>query len=99
MQTSPNPSILIQEACIIYWSIIALFILCNYFENICNQFDEFDFYEQCDWYTFPAKIKRFLPLIICNTIQCLFRFEGYGDISCSRETCKRVISFHFRLKK
>lgn len=76
----------------LFWSFIPLFIMCNAFELIMDRFDEFDFYMNSDWLRFPKKIRHVLPLILANT-QNSITFSGYGDVSCNRDTCKRVIIY------
>lgn len=63
--------------------------MCFAVEEIVRRFDTFNFYETCDWYTFPTKIQRILPFVISKT-QTSVGFAAYGNIACNRETCKLV---------
>lgn len=44
---------------------------------------------QLDWYFFPFKVWKILPMIMMNA-QKQVKFECFGTISCDRETFKNV---------
>lgn len=55
-----------------------------------NRFEEIDGkFNELDWYLFPMKIQRMLPIVMINMQQsCLI--ECFGSLTCSRETLKMV---------
>lgn len=45
--------------------------------------------DQLNWYLYPLDVKRMLPMITVNS-QKLVVVKCFGNISCSRETFKKV---------
>lgn len=74
----------------VLWSLVPLFVICSGFEEITNRFDTIDIYQECDWYKFLPKVQRMIPFIIANAQEST-GFKGYANISCTRDTFKRVI--------
>lgn len=67
------------------WILLILFLICNSGGYASGAFGKIDIYEQCEWYRFPAKVQRMLPMIItiCHKRTVV---QGFGNISCTRET-------------
>lgn len=74
---------------LIFWSFIQIFIFCDTSERVTSHFREVDMYYLCDWYAFPAVVRRMMPIIIVNTNKRVV-ISGYGNVSCTRETFNRV---------
>lgn len=51
-----------------------------------------EFIYNCDWDQFPSDIQRMLRIIMINAQRPVF-FQGFGNILCTRDTFKKVISF------
>lgn len=74
----------------IFWSTGLAFIPCELgertsgtFVEICDEIDNFD------WYAFPMKIQKILPLILINAQEPV-AIECFGSIACARDVFKRV---------
>lgn len=66
----------------------------NAFDEIADEFDKFN------WYRFPNKIKRILPLIMVVTQKPVV-IECFGSITCCRDVLKTVsstISYTYGIK-
>lgn len=72
-----------------FWSFVQIFVFCDMSEYVTSHFNEIDFYNKCDWYSFPTVIRHLMPTLIVNTQQPVV-VKGFGNISCTRETFKRV---------
>lgn len=72
--------------------MLLLFVLCDFADNVSDRFDRTNIYEYCEWYKFPNELQRLLPIIINNTHKGVI-IEGFGNIDCTREKFKKVISF------
>lgn len=59
----------------------------NSFENVDNVFD------QLDWYLFPIRIQRLVPMAIMN-VQQPVEIKCFGNILCCREQFKKVSSIN-----
>lgn len=69
-----------------------VFMICELCQRSSDRYDELnDIIGQFEWYFLPAKIQRFLPMIIMS-VQEPVSFECFGSITCDRETFKRVNS-------
>lgn len=65
-------------------------MICELGQRISNAFEEIDdVIAQYNWYLFPDKLKRMLPIILMNT-QDRVAFECFGSIACSREAFRKV---------
>lgn len=92
MSDAPNAMTLLSVLFLAFWSFASIFVFCDSGERIASEFDEIDIYNLCDWYLFPANIEKAIPIVIMNTQLRPVVLEGFGNIQCSRETFKRVIS-------
>lgn len=74
----------------IFYAFGIIFIMCELSERIVNAFGQINIViDQFDWYLFPVKIKRILPVIMINQFQPI-SIEYFGSFSCSREAFKKV---------
>lgn len=64
-------------------------MLCNSGDSVVSRYQGIDVYNLCDWYRYPDKARRLLPIIIMNS-QPKVSIQAYGNIHCSRETFKMV---------
>lgn len=78
---------------IIFVITFYIFILSEPGTKITNQFlgfcDEFD---RCDWYLLPISIQR-MYLVFLSDTQHPIMMHSYANITCERETSKKVIQF------
>lgn len=74
----------------IYWSVVEIFLFCEFGERLTKRFDEIDDeIFDWDWYAFPIEIQKMLPIIMIGT-QKQVRLEGFANIQCTRQTFKNV---------
>lgn len=67
-----------------------VFLVCELSQRICDYFNSIDMMiGKWNWYLLPIEIQRILPLILI-VVQQPFKFIGFGSVSCSRETFKKV---------
>lgn len=72
------------------WSIVFIFFACEIGEMLSNEFNTInDEFYRCRWYLLPAQMRRVFWMILANTQQPVV-IEGYGNVSCMRETFKKV---------
>lgn len=72
------------------WPLGLAFFSCELGQQFTNTFDRFtDDFDQLDWYLFPVKIQRILPIVI-NNVQKAVSFECFGIISGSRDQFRKV---------
>lgn len=70
--------------------LILVFIASELGQRMGDAFEEIDFtIGQFNWYLFPVKIKRMLPMIILDANQPVV-LECFGSIACTREVFKNV---------
>lgn len=80
----------------VFWSFFAISVFCELGEKISGQFDELDeAIYQSDWYEFPTKVQRVLPIIMMTTQQTTVPC-GYGNLPCIRESFQRVTTSFLR---
>lgn len=59
-------------------------------EMLMRKFNEFnDAFYQCKWYFFSIEMQKMLLIVIANTQQPIF-VQGFGNISCTRDSFKKV---------
>ena len=74
-----------------------IFVGCEFAQRGCNGLNKInDVIDQFDWYLFPHKINRILPMIIIIAQQKI-AIKCFGSISCDRDTFKKV-STSFEMK-
>lgn len=75
---------------LLFWSFSQMFIFSELGERLSDRFNQLDTaIIYCDWYTFPLKLRKSLPMILEGT-QKPIRLRGYGNVPCTRETFKNV---------
>lgn len=85
-----NPVEFIRPSTLIFWSFCAIYLICEFGENIFNRFDEIDsILYQCEWYKLPIEMKRLLTIILMS-IQQPIVIQGFGNISLRRIMFKKV---------
>lgn len=67
-----------------------LLAACWVFDEVMDQFDNLNIYGTCDWYKFPMKVRRLIPIIIANTDESKKK-EIYLGFTLSCHTAKEVI--------
>ena len=73
-----------------FWAVALVFVVCELGQRFSNAFNELDrSISQIDWYLYPYKVQRMLPMIMIYaqrpiTLKCL------GGLECGRETFERV---------
>lgn len=73
-----------------FWSFVQIYVFCDSSAYVTRHFREIDIYNECEWYAFPASVRRSMPIIIVNAQEAVI-LKGFGNILCTRETFKRVI--------
>lgn len=73
------------------YAFVSMFLVCELGEQISTRFEDIndDIY-QMDWYLFPMKLQRHMPLIL-QVSQQPVGIRGFGNFAVSRETFKKVI--------
>lgn len=92
-QASPNISALVRLICLQFWAYFSILLICELGDRVINHFEDIDISYLCNWHMFPTNVRRILPMVLMNT-QFAVTLAGYGNIPCSRDTCKRVIQFY-----
>lgn len=73
-----------------FWAIVMVFFACEMGQRHSNASEQTDeILGQFDWYLFPLKIQRMLPMVMVNTQQPL-EIMCFGSTACNRETFKKV---------
>lgn len=73
-----------------FWSFCSLALFCHFGEIVSSRFDEIDnAMFQSEWYLFPNRIQRVLPLVISGTQQPVI-IRGFGNLLLTDDSFKRV---------
>lgn len=73
-----------------FWASILVYTSCECGQQFTDAFSHFDYViGELDWHLLPIEIQRLLPMIIMNAQQPMM-VKCYGNISCGRETFKKV---------
>lgn len=84
---------MVTMAITIFWSVTLDFLFCDFGQRVTNRYAVFgDQLCKCHWYLLPIEMQRIYSGFLLNTQQELF-IQSYGDIVCSRNTFKMVITF------
>lgn len=75
---------------LMFWSLIILFLICEFGEMISNEFEVFanEFGQLC-WYRFPIEIQRMFIIVMANAQQSEI-LQAFGNTPCTREIFKKV---------
>lgn len=81
---------LIRPIFLLLSCFVQIFLICDFGHKVCNQFIALeDSIYRINWYLLPIDLQRFL-LIIMIASQKSVEIRGFGNISCTRETFKKV---------
>lgn len=79
------------------WSFGAVFVSCELCQRADDAHDKIaDDFGNLNWYLFPFKTWKCLPIIICNVQQPIM-IRCFGSISCTRESFKMVSVVHIEI--
>lgn len=91
-----NAMDIISTLTIGFWSFLAIFCMCEFGEQVTNQFIKFnDELDQCSWYLFPMQLQRMLIIVMINAQQPAV-IQGYANAVCTRFAFNKVAHL-FRL--
>lgn len=86
---SSNPIEIFMPICVMMWSFVSMFLICEMGQMVSNHFNRFsDKIYMCDWYFLPLELQQMFVIIIMNAQPVLIR--GYGNVECTRDSFKRV---------
>lgn len=75
---------------LMFWSIIILFLTCEFGEMITGEFEMFDDeFAKSNWYYFPIEVQRMFITVMANTQQPKI-LQAFGNTPCTREVFKKV---------
>lgn len=81
---------MIRPIILMFWSIVANFLFCEFGESLTSQCNELnDVICQSEWYLLPVDLQRMLPTIMLTT-QKPNILQGFGGVSLTREAFKAV---------
>lgn len=73
-----------------------LFLMCEPGSKMTNEYEMFgDEIDQCNWYLLPTHMQQ-MYLIFLSDTQNDVEICSYGNITCNRETSKRVFIIRLR---
>lgn len=76
-----------------FYGFGGLIVICEIGQRVTNAFEPIeDTFKEFDWYSFPMRIQRKLP-IIWSLAQKPITLNCFGGISCNRESFKMVNLF------
>lgn len=82
--------VLMTLICEMFWSLAISFLLYEFGERTCNEFNEFsNGIGQLNWHLFPIEIQRMLPTVLSVAQQPVL-IRGFGNFAYLRESFKRV---------
>lgn len=82
--------IILQSVGFGLWAFCLVFFVCEILQRLSNAYEKVDdAIDRFNWYLFPQKMQRMLPIIMINTQQT-FEITCFGSIACNRETFKKV---------
>lgn len=85
-----NLAVLLKTILEVIYPFGVLFTMCELAHRYIQAFDECDeMVDQFDWYIFPVKIQRMMPLIL-NFTQQSNEIKCFGSAACNREAFKYV---------
>lgn len=82
--------VLISPIFVLINALVSVFITSEITERISSEFDEInDMISEFDWYLFPLKMQKMLPLIMMSAQQTV-EFEIFGSFYWNRVAFKKV---------
>lgn len=85
-----DPFVIALLLIILNWMILLIFIPCELGARMINQVDVFsDELGQCDWYLLTIELQRMYAIFLSDT-QNPMEILSYADITCERDTSKKV---------
>lgn len=73
-----------------FYALCIVFIACELCERLTIAYAELEYkIEQFEWYAFPIKAQRLLPILMLNAQQPI-TLQCFGGISTNREAFKKV---------
>lgn len=73
-------------------ALAIVFVVCEFGQRLTDQFEMFDEkLSLCKWYLFPFELQQMFLIVMSNTQQ-LTCLHGYGNIPCTRDSFKEVLS-------
>lgn len=89
----PNSLEIVLLILVLNWNVSFIFLLCEPGEKMINQLGEFsDELNRCDWYLLAVELQRQYTIFLSDT-QNPIKIWSYANITCERETSKRVLFF------
>lgn len=74
------------------WSFLAILVWCSLGERLIDEFYTIkDATYECQWYSYSIEVQRIIQLIIVDAQEPKI-LKGFGNISSSHETYKKVIN-------
>ena len=89
----------VQSVSMVFWSFSFVLFFCESGEMVTNQFNQFH-EELCqfDWYLYPSEIQQLYLTFIMYTHRPAVIY-GYGNILCTRDVFKMVMSLKYQPQK
>ena len=85
----------LRQISLVWWAFIIILVYCESGQIVVSQFDEFEEeISKCDWYALPIETQKLFVVFLLNEQQTS-NIHGFGNIECSRESMKKVISFYY----
>ncbi|XP_031636515.1 odorant receptor coreceptor-like [Contarinia nasturtii] len=79
----------------IFWAFIQMFYICDLGENVTTYFSQIeDKIYSCDWYLFPMKIQKLLPIVLMSGEKPVI-IQGFANLKCTRDAFKKVVQGGF----
>lgn len=80
--------------CLVCWSFVPIFIICELGERLTDHFNEISIgIFQCDWYIFPIDVQKMFLIVLLNA-QTPITIRGFGNLNCTRDKFKDVSSLN-----
>lgn len=90
-----NPFDIISFVFLVFWSLVAIFVVCEIGERATAAYASFDYTLcQCDWYLYPIKMQRMFLMVSANAQKPVI-IQGFASTLCTREYFRLVIPFSF----
>lgn len=92
MDENSNLIDIVISSVIAMLTFIFIFIACEPGERVTEAFETFnEEFEQCDWYLLQNDVQKLYVMFLLDT-KLRINIKCYGNIHCTRETSKKVIT-------